>query len=224
MRAGEIQEESPGKSAHAFTIVELLLVLASLAIVAVIFLPALVRSRARSSKIGCVNCLKQVALSARTWAIDNDGHLPMQVSVTNGGTLELIDGGLVFPHFQVMSNELNTPKVLWCPNDISRSYATTFTSGLTDENISYFVNVDAVPDDGSSLLCGDRNLTNQPSAQTGLVTVSNGTRIGWTREIHSHKGNVAFSDGRVEIDGVRNGNPLTVVRVAEGGTNRLAIP
>ena len=189
---------------------------------AVIFLPALVKSRARSSKIGCSNCLKQVALSFRTWAIDNNDHFAMQVSATNGGTLELTGSGLVFPHFQVMSNELSTPRILYCPNDQSRIYATNFTSGLTDKNISYFVNVDAVPDDGSSLLCGDRNLTNQPSAQTRFVAVSNGTRIGWTREIHSHSGYVAFGDGRVE--GVRNGNPLTVVRIAESGTNRLAIP
>jgi prepilin-type processing-associated H-X9-DG protein len=222
MRAGAIQEESPRKSAYAFTIFELLIILAGLAMLALIFLFGLVRSRSRSSKLGCCNCLKQVALSARMWAIDNDGHFPMRVSVANGGTLELTDSGLVFPHFQVISNELSTPIILCCPNDRNRTYATSFASGLTDKNISYFLNVDAVPDDGSSLLCGDRNLTNQPSGKTRFVTVSNGTRIGWTREIHFHKGNVAFGDGRVE--GVRNGDPLTVVHIPEGATNHLAIP
>ena len=146
----------------------------------------------------------------------------MQVSVTNGGTLELTGSGLVFPHFQVMSNYLSTPKILVCPDDEQRTNAASFERGFTDQNISYFLNVDSVPGDGSSLLCGDRNLTNQPSAKTRFVTVSNGTRIGWTGEIHSHKGNVAFGDGHVE--GVRNGSPLTVVRIAGGATNRLAIP
>jgi hypothetical protein len=36
----------------------------------------------------------------------------MQVSVTNGGTMELVNGGTVFEHFLVMSNELSTPKLL----------------------------------------------------------------------------------------------------------------
>ncbi|HOC55720.1 MAG TPA: type II secretion system protein [Verrucomicrobiota bacterium] len=201
---------------------ELLLILASLAILAVIFLPALVKSRARTSKLGCANCLKQVGLAFRTWAIDNDDHFPMQVSVTNGGTLELTGSGLVFPHFQVVSNELSTPTILWCPNDESRTYPTNFTGGLTDKNISYFLNVDAVPEDGSSLLCGDRNLTNQPSGKAGFVTLSNGTRIGWTREIHSRSGYIAFGDGRVE--GNRNGNPHTVIHLPEGATNCLAMP
>ncbi len=222
MRAGAVREAPQRKSAYAFTIIDLLLVLAILAFLAFVILPALMRSRARPSRIGCANCLKQIALSARTWAIDNDSHFPMQVSVTNGGTLELTGSGLVFPHFQVMSNELSTPKILYCPNDESRTCATNFRSGLTDKNISYFLNVDAVPDHGSSMLCGDRNLTNQPAGNAGFVAISNSTRIGWTRDIHSHKGNVAFSDGRVE--GVRNGDPLTVVRTAEGGTHRLAIP
>jgi len=34
----------------------------------------------------------------------------MQVSATNGGTMELVNSGVVWVHFAVMSNELNTPK------------------------------------------------------------------------------------------------------------------
>ncbi|HOX57582.1 MAG TPA: type II secretion system protein [Candidatus Paceibacterota bacterium] len=222
MRAGAVREVPLRKSACAFTIVDLFIVLAILAILAFVILPALMRSRARPSRIGCANCLKQVSLAFRTWAIDNDDRFPMQVSVTNGGTLEQIGSGLVFPHFQVVSNELGTPRILWCPNEESRTCPTNFTSGLTDKNISYFLNVDAVPDDGSSMLCGDRNLTNQAAGNAGFVAVGNGTRIGWTREIHSRSGYIAFGDGRVE--GVRNGDPRTVVRTAEGGSNRLAIP
>ena len=136
--------------------------------------------------------------------------------------MELTGSGVLFPHFQVMSNELSTPKILLCPNDEHRTYATHFGAGFTDQNISYFLNVDSVPEDGSSVLCGDRNLTNQPSVGGRLVVVSKGANIGWTKEIHSRRGNLCFGDGRV--DGVANGGPLTTVRLPEGITNRLAIP
>ena len=109
------------KSARAFTVTELLVTVACIALLALILLPALGKSKARSSRWGCTNCMKQIGLAFRSWAIDNNDHIPMQVSLTNGGTMELVASGAVFPHFQVMSNELSTPKVLLCPNDKNRS-------------------------------------------------------------------------------------------------------
>src|ERR1017187_9804541 len=85
------------RSGLAFTVTELLITIACLALLAVIFLPILAKSKARSSRIGCTNNLKQIGLAFRTFAIDNDGQFPMQVSVTNGGTLELAASGVVFP-------------------------------------------------------------------------------------------------------------------------------
>ena len=41
-------------------------------------------------------------------------------------------------HFQVMSNELNTPKILVCPEDASKSAASNFAS-LGAGNVSYQV-------------------------------------------------------------------------------------
>ena len=86
--------------------------------------------------------------------------------------MELVASGFVFPHFQVMSNELSTPKILVCPADKNRTFKAKFTSDLRDANLSYFVNVDAVEGTSSSLLCGDRNLTNKPSARSRFVRVS----------------------------------------------------
>jgi prepilin-type N-terminal cleavage/methylation domain-containing protein len=222
MRARAVYRKPATRPARAFTLTELLLVLACVGILAVILLPALVRSRVPSKKLGCANNLKQVGLAARTWAIDNNGQFPMQVSVTNGGTMELVGSGLVFPHFQAMSNELSTPKILVCPNDEQRANATIFGSGLSDQNISYFLNVDAIPDNSTNLLCGDRNLTNPRSAGSRFVSISKGVHIGWTREIHSKQGYLCFADGRVEP--AANSKPLTVIQLPAGVTNRLAIP
>ena len=110
------------------------------------------------------NNLKQVGLSFRTWAIDHDGRMPMSVSQAQGGDSE--DVGVrvvgasqaasrgVSKMFLVMSNQLSTPKILFCPAEFdstTRQAATTFSgqSGanqvpyLNDYNVSYFIGVDA---------------------------------------------------------------------------------
>jgi len=166
--------------------------------------------------------MKQIGLSVRCWAIDNNDHTPMQVSVTNGGTMELAASGVVFPHFQVISNELSTPRILLCPEDKNRSYATNFTSDLTDKNLSYFLNLDAVMGDGSSLLTGDRNITNRASAGSHLVDMKKGTTIAWTKELHSEQGYLGFGDGRV--DGFSNRGVGAGIHMPDGVTNHLAVP
>jgi prepilin-type N-terminal cleavage/methylation domain-containing protein len=97
---------------RAMTIVEVIVVLAVLAILAAMFLPQLVRFRPPHSQPFCVNNLKQVGLSFRIWAGDNNDKYPAQVSVTNGGAMELCAQGNPFPIFLVMSNELSTPELL----------------------------------------------------------------------------------------------------------------
>jgi prepilin-type processing-associated H-X9-DG protein len=192
------------------------------AVLAVILLPALVKLKARSSRIGCVNDMKQIAIAFRTWSLDNSDHFPMQVPVTNGGTMELVASGAVYTHFQVMSNELSTPRVLLCPNDTRRNYATNFTVDLTDKNISYFVNTSATNGDASSLLCGDRNITNRAPGGSRLVSFTKADSIGWTREIHSGKGNVAFGDD--SVGSFTNGTTDLIIRMGSGKTNWLAVP
>ena len=218
-------QQTPGtQSALAFTVTELLITVACVALLAAVLLPSLAKSKARSSRLGCTNCLKQIGLAFRTWAIDNDGHFPMQVSVTNGGTMELVTSGVVFPHFQVMSNELSTPRILYCPNDQNRSPATSFTNKLTDKNLSYFLNMDSVQENGSGVLSGDRNITNRASAGSRLVNLTKGATIAWTKEIHSERGNLAFGDGSVDVEGFTNRKARESIQMPDGVTNRLAVP
>jgi prepilin-type processing-associated H-X9-DG protein len=210
------------KSAKAFTVTELLVTIVCVALLAAIFLPDLARSRVRSSGVSCAKNMQQIGLAFWTWAIDNNDLYPMHVSVTNGGTMEFAASGVVFPHFQIMSNELSTPKILRCPNDKERSCVTSFTSNLTDKALSYFVNIDAMEGDGASLLSGDRNIVNRAAAGSRLVDLTKGATIAWTREIHSEKGNLWFADGRVE--GVANGSVDARIQIPDGVTNRLAVP
>src|SRR2546427_9718150 len=101
-------------SIRGFSILELSIVVSVLALLAMAIIPARTSNKARASRIHCVCNLKQIGLSFRTWALDNQGNYPMQVSITNHGAMELVGTGLLFSVFQVMSNELSTPRVLLC--------------------------------------------------------------------------------------------------------------
>lgn len=161
----------------AFTLVELLVVLAILAVLAASLLPALGRTRSSAQRIQCANNLKQVGLGFRTWVIDNDGNMPMAVPGQVGGVrnylgfnthgigLNTKDVSLVF---RVISNALTTPKVLFCPAEAetatrqvattfswSSAYGVPFTNSL---NTSYFVGIDAQEAQPRMVLTGDHNL------------------------------------------------------------------
>src|SRR6266478_1671008 len=140
-------------TAEAFTVVELLIVVACLSILAAIILPGMARQNcAVAQKINCINNLRQIGLACRTWALDHNDKFPVQVSITNGGAMEIVATGTAFTAFEVMSNELSTPKILFCPqeDDRKRIAADTFCSSVprgpspsyipftNDNNLSYF--------------------------------------------------------------------------------------
>ncbi len=207
----------------AFTLPELLVTMAVVGVIVmlliVIALPAF-RPVRKAQRLSCFNNLKQVGMAFGIWEGDHGNQFPMRVSVTNGGTLESVSTGLVFPHFLVMSNELVWPKILHCPVDTERTNAVTFTSDFNDGKVSYFVAVDASGSAPQGVLGGDRNLTlNGVPAPRGLVPLSGRATVGWFTNLHVGKGNLLFADGSVQ--------QVTVPKAVAGSgtaTNRLAIP
>ena len=63
------------KAVYSFTLIELLIVIAIIAILAAILLPSLQKARERSKTTSCMNNLKQLAMSSSNYASDNQGWL-----------------------------------------------------------------------------------------------------------------------------------------------------
>jgi hypothetical protein len=103
---------------------------------------ARLRAESPATRITCVNNLKQIGLTFRLWAIDHHDQFPFNVGTNAGGTREFcVVGNDGFDrsaalHFQVMSNELNTPRLLVCPEDRSKKAATNFAC-LEARNVTY---------------------------------------------------------------------------------------
>lgn len=112
------------------------------AVGAAMVLPALAKAKAKAQSISCVNNMKQIGLAARIWASDNNEQYPFNVSNSKGGTLDICDRGgdgydrNAYRHFQVMSNELSTPRILVCPGDSGKQTAANFAD-LQSWNVSY---------------------------------------------------------------------------------------
>lgn len=209
----------------ALTLAEVLVIIVVLAVLAAFVLSALPRKHEYNwrKQVSCVNTLKQVGLSFRLWEADHNDKYPMQVSITNGGIMELVATGNVVATFQVMSNELSTPKIVLCPQDVSRDYATNFTTDFNNGRISYFVGADADENYPQRFLSGDANFEIGGAAvKSGLLEFSTNAPIGWSAARHNLSGNIGFADGSVQS--LSNSNLLIYLHQTGLATNRLAIP
>jgi prepilin-type N-terminal cleavage/methylation domain-containing protein len=205
------------KQNKAFTLIELLVVIAIIAILAALLLPALAAAKRKAQRINCVSNLKQVGIAFRLWEGDNGDRYPMAVTTAQNGAKEKIysnanttaSAGYGLTNvFCVMSNELSTPKILYCPSDSARSATTNFPSLSNDnQSFSYFVCGDAMEAYPQMIMDGDRNIGT--SSQNIPATTTNTTGVAWggagnvwwawsTVDLHLRVGNLGMADGSAQ--------------------------
>ena len=207
----------------AMTLFEVGVIVAVVMIFFVLFAPAFFGPHRIISRIGCANNVKQELLAFKIWAGDNNDTLPMGISVTNGGSMEMVATGNVAFTFLVMSNELSTPKVLFCPDDPSR-FSTNDFGGLSNSNISYFISADMTNDaNPQMLLTGDSDLAlGGKMLRPGLVSLWTNDPVVWSTTRHNKSGNLGMADGSVQS--TTSGSLRTYLQQTGLATNRFALP
>jgi prepilin-type processing-associated H-X9-DG protein/prepilin-type N-terminal cleavage/methylation domain-containing protein len=239
-----------GKKIQAFTLIELLIVIAMIALLAALLLPALAPSNNIGQRIYCTNNQKQIGIAFRLTSgdFDPDGKIflldidaatnpiPNQPALKPSAGQSNGPGQgaqFVYQIFAVMSNELNTPKLIVCPQD-ERVAHTNFGivpgnsvagaalpgggTALYNGNISYWVARDVKEYLPKMIQCGDRNIgdgaktANQPNSRYGY-SPDVGVGSGWVQSFGTNGSAAAWTE---KIHGKAGGNVLFADGHVEG--------
>ena len=191
---------------RGLSLLEVFVVLATFGLLITFLLPLLAgRSRpvALTTRVSCVNHLKQIGLAFLLYAEDHEDQFPWLVSTNfnptrSKGSREYVNSAEVFRHFQVASNELNSPKILHCPTDQKRTVAPDFER-IQNSNVSYFVGIDAMDNgDPQMILSGDRHIVGGTFVRPNLMLVRTNRVMSWSNNLHVLVGNVGLADGSVQ--------------------------
>jgi prepilin-type N-terminal cleavage/methylation domain-containing protein/prepilin-type processing-associated H-X9-DG protein len=208
----QMPEFSFKRKSIAFTLVELLIVIAIIAILSSLLLPALKKAKEQAKTISCSQNLKQIGVLTGIYCGDYNGCSP---SPRNDNNLSmgmgrywpgrLVEQKLVFSYEEWRNNHT----LFWCPSDSvgAEDGVTNCLSGYlsvcVDLYKSNYANWDGVrlssikDPSGLGLVVDGWDLWNQPARM--LVDLTGGGDIYKVVRIrHDRKANILYSDFHVE--------------------------
>ena len=204
------------KTAHAFTRVELMAVLAALGFLGAIALPLFALTRADSDRASCFNNLRRIGGGVALWGNDDDDLPPWLVPPSRGGSFIFPKTAVVWTEFITLSNESVTPLVLACPADPTVKVSSHWGSsanglantGFRNNAVSYFLSYHSDPLLPRSVITGDRDFN--PSSPTPVscargpnnalaINSTPGVAIAWTNALHRANGHLLTADGGVSF-------------------------
>ena len=113
-------------NSQAFTLIELLIVIAIIAIVASLLLPALARAKASARSIQCLNQMRQIGLATRLYSDDNQNQFPRSQH-SAAARRQLVWERALAPQFRSGGSDINTwtnliSGIYHCPEDFAPKY------------------------------------------------------------------------------------------------------
>ena len=181
-----------------FTLIEILVVIAIIAILAAILFPVFSRARAKARQATCASNLKQLATALEMYTQDYDEMLP---GAPNGNGGSSVYGGWTWyaafgvpgaSYFDVARGALypytRNPQIYVCPDDSTRSGCSYELNGYLR-----WASVALIPKPADTLLLIPED--DHGTANDGYFDVPAGD---WPNRRHNNGVNGAFADGHVK--------------------------
>lgn len=102
---------------HGFTLIELMIVIAIIAILASVMIPNFIHARGMAQLTACKGNLKTIATGLESYSVDNAGHYPSSIAKLTPNYLKVI------------------PK---CPSANTDNYSSSYVVGIMPDSYDFF--------------------------------------------------------------------------------------